>query len=56
MVDHLKEEYPGIADGLVPEKISYIQVLKKLQKEIQEKGTIRDLIHILQQMEEDLNL
>lgn len=31
MIDNLKELYPGIADGLVPEKISYLQLEHRLQ-------------------------
>ncbi|MBQ2935337.1 MAG: helix-turn-helix transcriptional regulator [Lachnospiraceae bacterium] len=43
----LKEDYPGVVEGLVPEKISYLQVKKKLQEVLQKTGNIRDLIHIL---------
>jgi len=52
LIDCLKEDYPGVIDGLVPEKISYLQIKKKLQEVIQEKGNIRDLIHILEELEE----
>lgn len=52
LIDCLKEDYPGVADGLVPEKISYLQVKKRLQEELKETGNIRDLIHILEEMEE----
>ena len=51
LVDNLKEFYPGIADGLVPEKISYLQLMKKLQEKVREEGNIRDLIHILLELE-----
>ncbi len=40
MINNIKEKFPGIADGLVPEKNG---------------GTIRDLIHILEEMEESIN-
>lgn len=53
LIDSLKEVYPGVVDGLVPEKISYLQVMKKLQAVLSEKGNIRDLIHILEDMESD---
>lgn len=53
LIDCLKEEYPGIIEGLVPEKISYLQVKKRLQEVLKETGNIRDLIHILEEMEEN---
>lgn len=55
MINNIKENFPGIADGLVPEKISYLQVERKLQEIIKNGGTIRDLIHILEEMEENIN-
>ena len=51
MIDNMKEAYPGIADGLIPEKISYLQLQKELQKICVEKGNIRDMIHILEELE-----
>lgn len=52
LIDCLKEDYPGVVEGLVPEKISYLQVKKRLQEELKETGNIRDLIHILEELEE----
>jgi len=52
MADNIKEKFPGAADGLVPEKISYLQLERKLQEIIKNGGTIGDLIHILEEMEE----
>ena len=54
LIEQLKEAYPGVADELVPERISYLQVERKLQEVLREKGNIRDLIHILEEMEENL--
>ena len=54
MMDYIKETYPGMIDGLIPEKISYLQVQKKLQEILQERGEIRDMIHILEQLETEL--
>ncbi len=51
LIDCLKEEYPGVVEGLVPEKISYLQVQRRLQEVVRETGNIRDLIHILEEME-----
>ena len=53
MVDNLKELYPGIADGLIPEKISYLKLQRKLQSILKTEGNIRDLIHIIEDMEEE---
>jgi len=54
LIDCLKTDYPGVVEGLVPEKISYLQVEKRLKEVFKEKGNIRDLIHILEEMEETL--
>ena len=53
LMDCLKEDYPSVVDGLVPEKISYLQVKKRLQEILKETGNIRDLIHILEELEEE---
>jgi len=52
LIDSLKADYPGIVEGLVPEKISYLQVQRRLQQELKDTGKIRDLIHILEELEE----
>ena len=44
----------GVADDLIPEKISYYQVLKRLRSVVTQQGQIRDLLHILEEMEEEL--
>lgn len=51
MIDTMKELYPGVADGLVPEKISYLELEHHLQKIVREKGNIRYMIHILEELE-----
>lgn len=59
IIDNVKEQYPGVADGLVPEKISYLEMVKYLRSVIEEKGNIRDMIHILEELEircEQMNL
>ena len=52
MIDNVKELYPGVADGLIPEKISYLQVERKLQEILRQGGSIRNLIHIIEELEE----
>lgn len=53
MIDNLKNQYPGVADGMIPEQISYLKVEMKL-KEILEAGeSIKDLIHIIENLEAD---
>lgn len=54
MIDNLKARYPGIADDLVPEKISYLQIKRKFQEILTGGGNLRNLIHILEEMEEQL--
>ena len=39
---------------LIPERISYLQVKEKLVKELEEKGNLRDMIHILETLESEL--
>lgn len=51
MVDNVKDLYPGVADGLVPERISYLELLQYLRKKVRETHNIRDMIHILEEME-----
>lgn len=54
LVDNVKARYPGCADGLVPERISYLALERHLQRVIREKGTLRDLLHILEDLENSL--
>lgn len=51
MIDNVKHLYPGVADGLVPEQISYLELLQYLRKLLREQGNIRDMIHILEELE-----
>ena len=39
----------------MPERISYLQLQRRLQEILREGGSIRDLIHILEEMEEKLS-
>ena len=51
MIDNAKELYPGVADGLIPEQISYL-TLELILKELICRGkNIRDLIHIVEGIE-----
>jgi len=54
MVNNLNELFPGITEDLVPDKISYLQIERKLQSYLEQGKPIRDLIHILEEMEEEL--
>lgn len=54
MLDNLQEQYPGVLDGLMPERVGYYEVMGHLRKVIEEKGNIRDLIHIVEELEENL--
>ena len=55
IVEHFKEQYSGAVEGLVPERSSYLQLQRRLQEILREGGSIRDLIHILEEMEEKLS-
>lgn len=52
MIDNVKELYPGVADGLIPEKITYLQVQRYLQEVLKQGGSIRDMIHMIEDLEE----
>lgn len=52
LLDNLQEQYPGVLDGLVPDRISYYEVMLQLRQTVEEKGTIRDLIHIMEALEQ----
>lgn len=53
MIDNIRNEYPGVVDGLIPEQISYFKAEKKLKELLIEGKTVRDLIHILEELEEE---
>ncbi len=52
MVDNIKERFPGVADGLVPEKVSYLKLERTLQEKLKKGESIKDMIHILEELEE----
>lgn len=54
MIDNLSELYPGIAEDIVPSKISYLQVKEELKRRVEEGNSIRDLIGILESMERNI--
>lgn len=51
MVDNMKALYPGVAEGLIPERISYMELLQYLRKKVRETHNIHDMIHILEELE-----
>lgn len=51
LIDNVKQMFPGVADGLVPEKISYLTVTEHLREVVRKQGNIRDMIHILEDLE-----
>lgn len=51
MVDNMKALYPGVAEGLIPERISYIELLQYLRKKVRETHNIHDMIHIFEELE-----
>ena len=46
-----KDQYPGVADGVIPEQIPYIKVEHKLKEKIRAGESIKDLIHIVEELE-----
>lgn len=54
MIDNLKSQYPGAADDLIPEQIPYIKVEQRLKELIDAGKDIKDLIHIVEELELEL--
>ncbi|NLK77197.1 MAG: helix-turn-helix domain-containing protein [Clostridiales bacterium] len=54
LVDHVREEYPGVVEGVVPEKISYLFIKKVLAEMVREKKNIHNTIGILEGIEEEV--
>lgn len=53
MIDNMKNQYPGVADGVFPEQISYLKVERKLKEILNGGNSIKDLIHILEKIESE---
>ena len=51
LIDNLKNQYPGVADGVIPEQIPYIKVEQRLKEKIRAGESIKDLIHIVEELE-----
>lgn len=56
LLDNLQEQYPGVLDSLVPDKISCYEVMGHLRNTVREKGSIRDLIHLMEDLERKCSL
>lgn len=54
LIDHIREEYPGVVEGLVPDKISYLFVKKVLAELVREQKSIHNMIGILEALEEEV--
>lgn len=54
LIDNLKSQYPGVADGIVPEQIPYLKVEQKLKELLIEGKSIKDLIHIIEELEHEM--
>ena len=56
LLDNLQEQYPGTLDGLVPDRAGYFEVMEYLRTVIAQKETLRDLIHIMEELERLLSM
>lgn len=54
MVDNAKNLYPGVADDIIPEKISYLMYQKILARLVEESGNIRNQIRIIELLEDEV--
>lgn len=53
MIDNIRTLFPGVVEGVIPEKISYLKVLRRLQEKLRQGQSIRDMLHILEELEEE---
>lgn len=51
MVDNVKGLYPGVADGLIPEQISYLTLELVLKELIRRGKNMKDFLHIVEWLE-----
>lgn len=49
--DNFNEQYPGILDGLVPDRVSYYDVMLYWRKRLMNGGDLRDMIHFFEELE-----
>ena len=54
IIDNVKEQYPGVADQLIPDQISYLMVERKLQEMLKKGESIRNFLHIIEELEEEM--
>ena len=54
MIDNLSEVYPGVVEDIVPSKISYLQIKEELKRMVEEGKSIRNLIGILEDIENNV--
>ena len=51
MVDNMRDLYPGVVEDLIPERISYLELLQYLRKKVRETHNIHNMIQILEELE-----
>ncbi|NMA84048.1 MAG: helix-turn-helix domain-containing protein [Epulopiscium sp.] len=56
LVDNVKKLYPGVADDIIPEKISYLTYQKVLAGVLENSGYIRNHIRIIELLENEIIL
>ena len=54
LVDNVENLYPGVADNVIPEKISYLMYQRVLMGVMDEKGHIRNQIKLIELLEEEI--
>lgn len=56
LVDNVKNLYPGVADDVIPEKISYLVYQRILTGVMDENGDIRNQIKLIELLEEEITI
>ncbi len=54
LIDHLREKYPAVIEGVIPEKISLSLLQKVLPGVLRKQGSIRNLVKIIEILEEEV--
>ncbi len=51
MIDNVAEQFPGVVEDIIPSRLSVLQVEQELKKLVKEGKSIRNMIGILEEME-----
>lgn len=56
LIDNLAKSYPVLVDGYIPDKLSYAQIQFVLKSLIEHRKSIRNLVEIIEYLEDNMSL